>query len=161
MKMFVAVWALCFLLSPLDRAQTTTVTAKPLTDTDIQLLRSDVQAAKNDIIAHTMQFTDTESTGFWPVYRDYARDQQAIGDERVQLIKDYAANFDSMNNDKAKNLVERMMNIDKKTINLRESYWPKFMNVLGAKRAAKFYQVDYRLSLIINVRLASEIPIIQ
>jgi len=161
MKMLVALWAVSFLLTSADWAQTTEVTAKPLTDTDIQLLRSDVQSAKNDIIAHTMQFTDTESTAFWPVYRDYARDQQAIGDERVQLIKDYAANFDTMNNDKAKDLAERMMNIEKKTINLRESYWPKFVNVLGAKRAAKFYQVDYRLSLIINVQLASEIPIIQ
>jgi len=27
---------------------------------------------------------------FWPVYRDYARDQQVIADERVKLIKDYA-----------------------------------------------------------------------
>jgi len=161
MKMLVALWAMSFLLTSADWAQTTEVTAKPLTDTDIQLLRSDVQSAKNDIIAHTMQFTDTESTAFWPVYRDYARDQQAIGDERVQLIKDYAANFDTMNNDKAKNLAERMMNIEKRTINLRESYWPKFVNALGAKRAAKFYQVDYRLSLIINVKLASEIPIIQ
>jgi len=161
MKMLVALWAVSVLLTSADWAQTTEVTAKPLTDTDIQLLRSDVQSAKNDIIAHTMQFTDTESTAFWPLYRDYARDQQAIGDERVQLIKDYAANFDTMNNDKAKDSAERMMNIEKKTINLRESYWPKFMNVLGAKRAAKFYQVDYRLSLIINVQLASEIPIIQ
>jgi len=161
MKMLVALWAVSFLLTSADWAQTTEVTAKPLTDTDIQLLRSDVQSAKNDIIAHTMQFTDTESKAFWPVYRDYARDQQAIGDDRVQLIKDYAANFDTMNNDKAKDLAERMMNIDKKNVNLRESYWPKFMNALGAKRAAKFYQVDYRLSLIINVKLASEIPIIQ
>jgi hypothetical protein len=46
-----------------------------------------VQLQKNDIIAHTIQFTDAESTGFWPVYRDYARDQQAIGDERVQVSR--------------------------------------------------------------------------
>jgi len=161
MKMLVALWAVCLLLSPSDWAQTTEVTAKPLTDTDIQLLRSDVQSAKNDIIAHTMRFSDTESTGFWPVYRDYAHDQQAIGDERVQLIKDYAANYDSLNDEKAKGMAERMMDIDKKNVNLRETYWPKFVKVLGAKRAAKFYQVDYRLSMMINVQLASEIPLIQ
>ena len=161
MKMLVALWAVCLLLSPSDWAQTTEVTAKPLTDTDIQLLRSDVQSEKNDIIAHTMRFSDTESTGFWPVYRDYAHDQQAIGDERVQLIKDYAANYDSLNDEKAKGMAERMMDIDKKNVNLRETYWPKFVKVLGAKRAAKFYQVDYRLSMMINVQLASEIPLIQ
>jgi len=160
MKMLVALGAVCLLLTPADWAQTAEVTAKPLTDTDIQLLRSDVQSAKNDIIAHTMQFSDAESTAFWPVYRDYARDQQAIGDERVRLIKDYAANYDSMNDDKAKGLAQRMMSIDSKTVALRESYWPKFMKALGAKRAAKFYQVDSRLSMIINVQLASEIPLI-
>jgi predicted metalloendopeptidase len=160
MKMSVVLWAVCFLLIEAAWAQTTEVTAKPLTDTDIQLLRSDVQAAKHDIIAHTMQFSDAESTAFWPVYRDYARDQQAIGDERVRLIKDYAANYDTMTDDKAKDMAQRMMNIDSKYLALRESYWPKFMKALGAKRAAKFYQVDSRLSMMINVQLASEIPLI-
>lgn len=108
-----------------------------------------------------MQFTDAESKAFWPVYRDYARDQQVIGDERVQLIKDYAANYDSMDDAKAKDMVQRMINIEDKTLNLREDYWPKFMKALGAKRAAKFYQVDNRLSLIINVQLMAAIPLVE
>lgn len=141
-------------------AQTVNVTAKPLTDTDIQLLRTNIQLGKEDIIAHTMQFTDAESAAFWPVYRDYARDQQTIGDERVQLIKDYAKDYDSMNDDNARDMVQRLMNIEDKTLNLREDYWPKFMKALGAKRAAKFYQIDNRLSLLVNFQLASEIPLI-
>jgi hypothetical protein len=128
--------------------------------TDIQLLRSDVQAGKNQVIADTMQFTDAESAAFWPVYRDYVRDQQEIGDDRVQLVKDYAKNYDSMDDAKAKDMVQRMINIEDKTLNLREDYWPKFMKALKAKRAAKFYQVDNRLTLIINLQLTSEIPLI-
>jgi uncharacterized membrane protein len=160
MKMIVALCAVAFLLTAADWAQTVEVTAKPLTDTDIQLLRSDVQSAKNDVIAHTMKFSDAESAGFWPVYRDYARDQHAIGDQRVQLIKDYAANFDSMNDDKAKDLVQRMFKIDDQNLELRKDYWPKFVKVLGAKRAAKFYQVDNRLTEMINLELSSNIPLI-
>jgi hypothetical protein len=149
------------LLSMFTSAQTTAASATPLTDSDIQLLRSDVQAGKNEIIADTMKFNDTESTAFWPVYRDYARDQQVIGDERVKLIKDYAQNYDSLDDTKAKDMVQRMINIDDKTLNLREDYWPKFMKALGAKRAAKFYQVDNRLTLIVNVQLTSGIPLIR
>jgi hypothetical protein len=160
MKMSVALCAVFFLLTQAAWAQTADVTAKPLTDTDIQLLRSDVQSAKNDIIAHTMQFSDAESTAFWPVYRDYARDQQAIGDQRLRLIKDYAANYDSMTDAKAQDMTQRMMDIDGKYLALRQSYWPKFVKVLGAKRAAKFYQVDSRLTMMVNVQLASEIPLI-
>jgi hypothetical protein len=108
-----------------------------------------------------MKFTDAESTAFWPVYRDYAHDQQVIGDQRVQLIKDYAASYDSMDDPKARDLVQRMINIEDQTVNLREDYWPKFMKALGAKRAAKFYQVDNRLSLIVTLQLTSAIPLIR
>jgi Spy/CpxP family protein refolding chaperone len=161
MRALLAICASMILLGAIVSAQTPApVVVTPLTDTDIQLLRSDVQADKNQIIADTMQFTDAESTAFWPVYRDYTRDQQAIGDDRVQLIKDYAKNYDSMDDAKAKDMVQRMINIEDKTLNLREDYWPKFMKALGAKRAAKFYQVDSRLSLIINVQLTSAIPLL-
>ena len=161
MRMLLAICSSLVLLSAVISAQTAEVTGKPLTDSDIQLLRSDVQAGKNQIIADTMQFTDTESAAFWPVYRDYARDQQVIGDNRFTLIKDYAKNYDSMDDPKAKDMVQRMINIEDETLNLREDYWPKFMNALGAKRAAKFYQVDSRLSLIINLQLSANIPLIQ
>jgi len=160
MRTFLSVCASLILLSAFVCAQTADVTAKPLTDSDIQLLRSDLQAGKNQIITATMQFTDAESAAFWPIYRDFARDQQVIGDERVQLIKDYAANYDSMDDNKAKDMVQRMINVEDKTLNLREDYWPKFMKALGAKRAAKFYQVDNRIGLLINLQLTSAIPLI-
>lgn len=161
MKMLKIFCTLCALVIPWGYAQTVEVSAKPLTDADIQLLRSDVQADKNQIITHTMKFTDSESIAFWPVYREYARDQQAIGDERVQLIKDYAKHYDTFDNAKATNMTQRLINIDSKVVNLRQEYWPKFEKALGAKRAAKFFQVDNRLSLLVNLQLVSEIPLVQ
>lgn len=161
MKIPISIFVLCVLLISASWAQTADVSAKPLTDADIQLLRTQVQNGKKLIIAHTMEFSDAESAAFWPVYHEYARDQQAIGDERTQLIKDYAKNYDSMDDSKARDLVQRMINIEDETLNLREDYWPKFMKALGAKRAAKFYQVDNRLSLFINLQLSSEIPLVQ
>ena len=160
MRVLLTIGLLFALLSVVAFSQTAGVSAKPVSDSDIQLLRSDVQAGKNEIITATMQFSDAESTAFWPVYRDFARDQQVIGDDRVALIKDYATNYDSMDDAKAKDMVQRMINIEDKTLNLREDYWPKFMKALGAKRAAKFYQVDNRISLLINLQLSASIPLI-
>ena len=163
MKMAIAICGLCALLAVTVRmssAQSAEVSATALTDTDIQLLRSDLQADKNKVISDTMQFTDAESSAFWPVYRDYVRDQQKIGDERLEVIKDYAKNYDSMNDDKARDMVQRMINVEDETLNLREDYWPKFMKALGAKRAAKFYQIDNRITLMVNLQLASAIPLI-
>ena len=160
MRMYLAL-CLSLVLFGAASAQTVEVSVRPLTDSDIQLMRTDVQSTKIAIITDTMKFSDAESTAFWPVYRDYARDQQVLGDDRVKLVKDYAMNYDTLNDDNAKDMVQRMITIEDKSLNLREEYWPKFMKALGAKRAAKFYQVDNRISLIINLQLTSVIPLIQ
>jgi hypothetical protein len=55
--------------------------------------------------AAVLRTADAESTAFWPVYQDYARDQLVIGSGRV-LIKDYAKNYDSLD-DKAKDMVHQ------------------------------------------------------
>ncbi len=141
-------------------AQTTEVQAKPLTDSDIQLLRQDLQSTKDKVITDTMQFTTAEQAAFWPVYRDYAREQHAIGDKRLRLITEYAQNIGKMSDAKAKDLTERLFQIEDETQALRKKYFPKFVEALGAKRAAKFYQVDNRLTMMTNVQLASEIPLV-
>jgi hypothetical protein len=159
MKMLIASCAVCVLLISSSLAQN--APTQTVSDNDIQLLRSDVQAAKNDIIAHTMQFTDAESNAFWPIYRDFARDQQKIGDKRAQLIKEYAQDYDSIDDTTATDMVKRFSDIENQTLNLRDNYWKKFEKALGAKRAAKFYQVDNRLTLMINYQLASAVPLIR
>jgi hypothetical protein len=65
-----------------------------------------------------------------------------------------------MDDAKASDMAHRLLDIDSKSTKLREEYWPKFEKALGAKRAARFYQIDNRLSLMINLQLASEIPLI-
>jgi len=160
MNNFMLIGAVCVLLIPAALAQTAEVTAAPLTDTDIQLLRSDLQSAKNQVIADTMKFTDQESAVFWPVYRDYAHDQTVIADERLKVITDYAHHIDKMDDSTAKDLSQRMFDIEAKVTNLQQQYWPRFEKAIGARRAAKFFQVDNRLSLMIDVQLASEVPLI-
>ena len=151
---------LSLVLSTPAVAQTVEVKAKPLTDADIQLIRQDVQAQKNQIITDTMSFTTSEAAAFWPVYKEYAAEQHTIAAKRWNLIVDYAQNIDKMDDQKAKDLSQRMFAIDDEIQSLRKTYYPRFEKALGAKRAAKFYQVDNRLSLIVNLQLSSEIPLI-
>ena len=159
MQMWRALVLVAVLSSP-AAAQTVEVKAKPLTDTDVQLIRQDVQAQKNQIIADTMTFSESEAAAFWPVYKEYAGEQQAIAAKRWNVVVDYAQNIDKMDDQKARDLSQRMFAIDDEIQGLRKRYYPRFEKALGAKRAAKFYQVDNRLSLIVNLQLSSEIPLI-
>ena len=148
------------LLSVSAIAQTAQVQAKPLTDNDIKLLRQDLQTQKNDIISQAMQFSTKEAAAFWPLYRKYADEQHAIADKRLKLIVDYAQNYDKMSDATATQLTERLFQIEDETQALRKKYFPQFRQALGAKRAAKFYQVDNRLTMMINLQIAAQVPLI-
>lgn len=141
-------------------AQVMHVTVTPLSDSDIKLIRQDIQSAKNSIIKDTMQFTQPESTAFWPVYNDYAGEQRAIAEKRFAVIVDYVQHVDTLTDAEANDLTQRLLQSESDSQALREKYLPKFQAAIGAKRAAKFYQVDNRLTMILNVQLASQIPLI-
>ena len=141
-------------------AQVAEVTVKPLTDDDIKLIRQDIQSSKDGIIKDTMQFNETEAAAFWPVYKEYAAEQHKIADKRLGVIMDYAQHVDTMTNEDADRMAQKMFQVEDESIALRKKYYPKFQAALGSKRAAKFYQVDNRLTMILNVQLASEIPLI-
>lgn len=147
-------------LSSMIFAQTADVRAKPITDSDVQLLRQDVQSLKNQVITDTMNFNEKEAAEFWPVYKQYAAAQHSIADKRLAVITDYAQNLDKMDDGKARDLTTRMFAIEDETQTLRKTYFPRFEKALGSKRAAKFYQVDNRLSQMVNLQLASEVPLI-
>ncbi len=59
-------------------------------DAYIELLKSDVRTQKVAIISEALQFTDEESSVFWPVHREYELDLSKIIDDRIELIRDYA-----------------------------------------------------------------------
>ena len=162
-------WALLTGFTTLAIAQTAgdppkteaTVSAKPLSDSDIALLRQDVQTEKMAIIAASMKLTPAEEPAFWSLYRDYANEQQQIGDLRYRLIKDYASNYENLQDAKAGELTRKLIDVDRRTFELRSKYLPMFEKIMAPKRAAKFFQVDRRLSLLIDLQLTSGIPVIQ
>ncbi len=141
-------------------AQTVEIKGKPITDNDVKLLRQDLQSSKDEVITRTMQFSEDEKKAFWPIYRQYAEEQTTLADKRLSIITDYAQKLDSMDDTTANSLAERMMKVEDDYLALRKNYYPKFVQSIGAKRAAKFFQVDNRLSMMINLQLATEVPLI-
>ncbi len=132
-----------------------------VTDQDIALLREDIRSQKKQLIAANMQLTDTEATKFWPVYDQYTAAASKIGDSRLALIKEYAQTYDAMTDAQAKSLIQRWADTDQASMNLRMQYIPKFEAVLPGKKAALFFQIDRRLSLLMDLQLASMIPMVK
>ncbi len=130
-------------------------------DSDITLLRSDLQAQRTAVVTDEMKLTDAQGATFWPLYREYTTRQQVIGDQRVSLIKDYANSYDTMDDATADGLAQRQLKFWQARLKLQSDYYPKFKKAVGAKQAAKFLQIDNRLNLLVDLQLASSIPVLQ
>jgi len=143
------------------QAQTATKAEAESPDKYIELLRSDLRANRVTIITEAMHFTAEEDKAFWPLYREYELEFMALGDKRIALIKDYAANFNRMNNDKAMELMKTSMKQDENVLKLRKNYLGKFAKILPGTKAAKFFQIDRRIAALIDLQIASELPLFE
>ena len=135
--------------------------SQKVTDQDIQLLRQDIRSKKKQLIAANLKLTDTEATKFWPVYDQYTAELVKINDRRYALIKEYANEWGTMTDDQASSLLKRSLGVDEQVVQLRIKYVPIFSKVVSGKTVATFFQYDRRLQSMIDLQLASQIPVVQ
>ena len=132
-----------------------------VSDQDLQLLRKDIRSMKKQLVAANMQLTDIEAEKFWPVYDQYSAETARIYDARYVIIKDYASNFRNMTDAQADALARRATENDVAMVQLRQKYIPVFGKAISGKKTALFFQIDRRLAMLIDLQLASEIPLLQ
>src|SRR5215470_18246154 len=123
-------------------------------DQDIPLLKSNIRAQKKLIVAANMDLTDDEAEKFWPVYNRYAADLTKIYDTKIALLREYLENYDSMSGDQAESYLRRRAAVEEDIMHVRLKYLPEFRKVLTGRETALFYQIDWRLDLMINLQLA-------
>ena len=134
---------------------------EPLTAEDLEALRAELRATRKQIIAQNLTLTPEESTRFWPVYDRYQADLTKIKDDQYRLIAEYANTYGSYDDAKARDFIERWLDLDMKTTALRASYVPMVGEVLPGVKATTFFQMDRRVSMMIDQRIASMLPVLQ
>jgi hypothetical protein len=159
---------LCVAGSPMAFAQdspsqsaTADGTANAITDQQLELLRRDIRSIKKQLIAANLTLTDSEATKFWPVYEQYSADMGKVNDTRTAIIKEYSEEYGTLTDDQADNLIRRWLDTDIEQTKLRQRYVPIFRRVLPGKKAATFFQLDRRISMMIDVQLTSQLPLAQ
>ncbi len=105
--------------------------------------------------------TDAEGEIFWPLYRDYNNDLSKIGDERIKLIKDYAENYEAMTEEKAKDLAETSFSLREDKLRLLKKTHKKLSKEVGPIVAARFAQIENQLLMLIDMQIASEMPLVK
>jgi Spy/CpxP family protein refolding chaperone len=127
---------------------------------DIEMLRKDLRAQRKEITAQNLNLTADEATKFWPIFDQYRREAIKPNDERWALIKDYAANYNTMTDAQAEDYMKRSTEVEQQLLALRMKYVPVFEKAISPKKTALWYQIDRHIDLLINLQLSTQIPLI-
>lgn len=142
-------------------AQNAAPTTAPNMDSYIESLRADFRADKVALITDAMQFNDRESKAFWPVYRRYEADLTKVNDERLALIKSYANKFSTMTDADAKTMINQTIDFESRRDDVKKKYVKEFEKAgISPLTLAKFLQLEHRLDLLVDLEIASELPLI-
>ena len=128
---------------------------------NMEIVREKIRADKKLVVAETMGMTESEAKAFWPVYEAYQRDLAKINGRTIKLIDDYAENYGAMSNQAARKLMDEFMAIEAEHLNIRQSYLPRFRQVLPEMKVLRYYQLENKIEAVINYELAASIPLVR
>lgn len=146
--------SICLILVPRAWAQGTS-------DRSVQLTRSAIQAERQAIVAANLELDDRESAVFWPLYQEYRNALDAVNSQRVELLERYFANYETLTDDEATELLQRHLAWEKDVLGVRSAFAKKMRKVLSGRTVARFFQIENKMDLIVEYELASEIPLIK
>jgi hypothetical protein len=135
--------------------------ADAFTNQQFALLLKDIRSIKKQVIAANLTLTDGEATKFWPVYEQCSAEFGKINDARAALVKEYSDEYGTQTDEQADSLVRRWLDVDIAAAQLRQKYVPIFRQVLPGKKAATFFQLDRRITMMIDVQITSQLPLMQ
>jgi len=127
----------------------------------ITLMRSNVRDEKSQIMGAVVQLSIDDAAKFWPIYSQYDAELTKLNNLRVENIQDYAKNYSQMTDAKADELIQRSLDYQKQRGELLAKYYQVMKQSLGAITAARFLQVEHQLLLIIDLQIASSLPIVE
>lgn len=125
------------------------------------LLRHDIQTQKVAITSQLMQLSPEQAGTFWSIYANYAKDLSGLGDLRLRGIKEYAANYTALSDQKATELANMRLEYETRIVALKKKYFEQLSKALTPKVAARFFQIENQLLDILDLQIASSLPIVQ
>ncbi len=128
---------------------------------EVEALRTVMQTERKILVMQEMQLSPAEAEAFWPLYDEYSAEVKKIGDLRVKVITDYAANYSSMTDELAKQLLDDSVKYRERQIKLQKKYIRKFRSVLPEIKVTRFFQLENKINAIVDYDLAAQIPLME
>jgi ribosome-binding ATPase YchF (GTP1/OBG family) len=148
----------CAALAAFGAAEVTVAQTTSLR-TDTELLISQIQTDKRAIVLSTLGLTDAQVGVFTPIYDEYQGEMKGVMTRGSDVINKFAANYGSMTDDAAKDIMKDFFKVRDDRNALVKKYAKKMQAKLPATKVLQWVQVENKLNALLDVEAAATIPI--
>ncbi|MEZ0130387.1 hypothetical protein AB9T88_11750 [Flavobacterium sp. LBUM151] len=127
---------------------------------DVILVQSLYGKSKGDIIKDYLNLSEPQASAFNAVYDDYEAERKALGQKKIEIINDYAINYDKITDEKADELAKNNLKNNVDFEKLLSKAYGKAKKAVGPINAAKFIQLEQYFQATIRSAVQDQIPFI-
>lgn len=127
---------------------------------DVAVIQSIYGKSKADLVKQYMNLSEPQTSAFQKIYDEYETQRKSLGQKKMQLIKDYADNYTTLDDAKAAELTETNLKNIADADKLLSKTFSKLKKALGGRNAAKFVQLEQYLQVTIRGEIQDSIPFI-
>jgi hypothetical protein len=116
---------------------------------------------KKAAVAEFVKPSDAQKDAFWKLYDEYETQRKDLGKQRIELLKQYAAQYETMTSAQADAWASKAMDLQKKTDNLITTFYGKVKGATDGIVALQFYQMENYILAGIRAQLLDQIPFVE
>ena len=122
-------------------------------------VRQFMEAERDVVLEDELSLSRREGNDFWPIYRTYRTELDAVYDRYAELISAFDDNYDSMSDRMARELIGDYFSVQSELIEVRQRYVPIFLSAISAQKLARFYQVENKIDTVAGLELTLATPL--
>ena len=123
------------------------------------LMRSRLGDKVKTTVENTMNLSPEEEKVFWPLYEDYTDELYDIYNKRMKVIQQFTNYFDKMTDKRADKIWTDFIRFQKELLDIQKEYYDKFKEILPAAKAVRYFQIENKIEMIVNAKIADIIPL--
>jgi len=128
---------------------------------EVELMQAAFGMDKKAVVMEFVHPSETQKDAFWKLYDEYETERKALGKTRIDLLNQYAEQYQTMTSEQADAWSKKVMDLQTKTDKLIVRYYDKIKKISDGIVATQFYQIEGYILAGIRAQVLDEIPFLE
>jgi hypothetical protein len=126
---------------------------------ELDLVQAAFGIEKKAMVTAFITVDPAQKDAFWALYDEYETARKEYGKKRIDLLEQYAENWDKMTNESADKWTAEVISLGAATDKLINSYYKKIKKATNPVVALQFYQIEGYILSGIRLSILESLPL--